>query len=68
MLFFDSCLFVWILLLSKLGAEIARNVVYFSIDHLVVYDPEKVTYSDLAGSSFAREGDITDGLTRATVA
>lgn len=34
----------------------------------MVYDPEKLSYSDLAGSSFAREEDIANGATRATVA
>jgi len=42
--------------------------VYFSIDHLVVFDPEKLSYSDLAGSSFAKEEDLAEGTTRAAVA
>ncbi|KAL4510464.1 hypothetical protein ABPG72_004618 [Tetrahymena utriculariae] len=58
-------IFVWGA--QPLGAEVSKNITYYSIDELVIYDQEKIGYEDLSGSTYGKEEDVQQGFTRAEI-
>ena len=43
---------------GALGVEIAKNIVLSGVKKMVIWDPAKVEYNDLAGQFFLSEDDI----------